>query len=149
ARRSLYQTARSLAGKFAVPGSLSPTVTSMKMMTEPGLAGVDWKVGIPALTANSHALDKQRVDWRSWCELSTWLPSVAILFVGMGLVSWLYLTPAYVPDEVWFRGLAAKTTAELAEKGLWKLIWTQENQLGYGSVYWIVYALLGHWFSDP
>jgi hypothetical protein len=60
-----------------------------------------------------------------------------------------YLARTYVPDEAWFRDLAAEKSAELAELGLGPFIRFQENELGYGAIYWIAYALLGRWFDEP
>jgi hypothetical protein len=88
----------------------------------------------------------RQVRWSEARELS---PSAIVLVVGLLMTVWLYITPAYVPDEVWFRDLAADKTASLADHGLWTLIRTQDNQLGYGAIYWIVYAMLGRWFVDP
>ena len=121
----------------------------MKMTAERSFTDVGWTSGLTATAPTASTFDEPRTDWRSWSELSTWAPSVAILFVGICMVAWLYLTPAYVPDEVWFRGLAEKNTSVLAEKGLWKLFWSQENELAYGSIYWIIYTLLGRWFANP
>jgi hypothetical protein len=121
----------------------------MKTTAAGSLAGVEWNTGISSTAPTAPAFDEPRADWRSWSELSTWVPSVAILFVGLCMVAWLYFTPAYVPDEVWFRGLVEKNTSVLAEKGLWKLIWIQENDLAYGSIYWIIYTLLAQWFAHP
>lgn len=85
--------------------------------------------------------------WRQW--LTGAGPSWLILAIGLAAVSPLYFSRAYVPDEAWFRDVAAEKSVVLGEQGLWRFIRTQENELGYGALYWIVYALLGRWFDEP
>ena len=50
------------------------------------------------------AIDVREIRWSKLNEL---IPSTIVLAVGLLMTAWLYVTPAYVPDEVWFRDLAA------------------------------------------
>jgi hypothetical protein len=79
--------------------------------------------------------------------LFTWWPSVA-LGIGALLLAPIYFNQAYSFDEIWFHTIGLEASTKLANEGFYSFIATQENALGYGAIYWIVYGHLGYFFSD-
>src|SRR5215471_7064116 len=83
-------------------------------------------------------IDMRRIPWSMLCVAG-----------GLLLIAPLYLNRAYVPDEIWFRDDASVMSKTLREQGIVRFVATQDNHLGYGSIYWITYAVLGVWSHKP
>lgn len=61
----------------------------------------------------------------------------------------LYFLNVAVNDEWWFLDEAVKLSGILQDKGVPAFILSQENLLGYGALYWIVYAVLTAYTPSP
>ena len=53
-----------------------------------------------------------------------------------------FFSSSLVPDEIWFNTLSVNHVELLKKHGLLYFITNQENELGYGSLYWIANAIL-------
>lgn len=76
----------------------------------------------------------------------------AILFSLIIVYSLLQLPPyflyAFVPDEIYYNGYNYNHNITLNEVGFFRYIFNQENTIGYGSFYWMVYLFLRLNFED-
>ncbi len=88
-----------------------------------------------ALTFSSSWKDRQ---WKM--PSLGWLAALLLLAVYSWCLIPIYLAAGYTPDEVWFHNIALRAASHLKEVNPVEFFLTQENTLGYGSVYWACYA---------
>lgn len=82
-----------------------------------------------------------------WVRTLTYVAGFA-LCVTYALLQWpLIFTPASVYDERWFLGIVEEHAKTLALENFPTFVITQTNELGYGSLYWVVYTVLVKIFS--
>lgn len=78
-----------------------------------------------------------------------WPLAVLLLSLYAGSLVWLYHGPSAVPDEHWFRGVALELQPQRSWRLLLRSIFVQDNHLGYGSFYWLLYRTCVVITKDP
>lgn len=72
-----------------------------------------------------------------------------LFFVYAILLLPIYCLPICTPDEMWFELDAMKLKESWSGLSFLEIVFEQENHLGYGASYWLLYGLIAHCTSYP